>query len=347
MAKTGQALVNQAMKQVGKRYIFGYETKLSDPSPPAFDCCLSGDTIVHTERGPVPITEVEPGDRVWSWDEGACVTNKVRAVAEQPTQKLHILRLEDRQVRATANHPFMRRTEDGVEWSRLDGLDVGDSLVVLDDDSFGFRGVISITEDVDEPTYDLEIEGAHNFVADGVLVHNSELVEHSLYQIGVKFVDGSWNQIAKCTKISVAQGLRTPGALLYKPGHIVISRGDNTTIEAKGRNYGVGVFSALNRFNQAGLVPALIYGNPTSPPVDLLAIAKAIAAAKRTVLRRGSKGDAVKWAQVGINNLSGRGLKVDGDFGPATEKAVVDLQRWFRLSVDGVIGPQTWRIIYP
>lgn len=213
MAKTGQDLVNKAMTQVGKRYIFGYETKLFDPSPPAFDC--------------------------------------------------------------------------------------------------------------------------------------SELVEWSLYQIGVKFVDGSRNQIAKCTKISVAQGLRTPGALLYKPGHIVISRGDNTTIEAKGRNYGVGVFSALNRFTQAGLVPALVYGNPTSPPVDLVAIARAIEAAKRQVLRRGSRGDAVKWAQVGINNLSGRGLTVDGDFGPATEKAVIDLQRWCHLSVDGVIGPRMWGILYP
>lgn len=184
----------------------------------------------------------------------------------------------------------------------------------------------------------------------------SEIIEWALYQLGVRFPDGSSAQIAATNKISVAQGLKTPGALLYKPGHIAVSRGDNTTIEAKGRNYGVGVFSAVNRFTRAGLVPQLAYGAPSGvvtsgvsapAPVNLAAIAAGVAAAKRSVLRLGSRGNDVIWLQVGINNLSGRGLQTDGVFGESTLAAVLDLQRWFGLPQDGVVGARTWGVVYP
>lgn len=180
----------------------------------------------------------------------------------------------------------------------------------------------------------------------------SEIIEWGLARLGVRFPDGSLAQINACQSISVAQGLRTPGALLWKPGHIATSRGDNTTIEAKGRDFGVGVFSAVGRFTRAGLIIQLHYGADgkmfaSPPPVDLVAIARGIEAAKRQTLRPGARGDAVRFLQVGINNISGRGLTVDGVFGGATTDAVKDLQRLLRLKVDGVVGPQTWRVIYP
>lgn len=86
---------------------------------------------------------------------------------------------------------------------------------------------------------------------------------------------------------------------------------------------------------------------PPSQNTTLVAMAAAIANAKKQVLRQGSKGDAVKWLQLGINNISGRGLTVDGAFGPATDRAVRDLQKWFGLAVDGIVGPKTWQLIYP
>jgi hypothetical protein len=35
-------------------------------------------------------------------------------------------------------------------------------------------------------------------------------------------------------------------------------------------------------------------------------------------------------------------LSIDGYFGPMTDRAVRDFQRWERISVDGIVGPQTW-----
>lgn len=92
----------------------------------------------------------------------------------------------------------------------------------------------------------------------------SELVEWAAARSGAHMPDGSANQLAHCrrhgTEISVDQALRTPGALLFRPGHVAISLGDGRTIEAKGRAYGVGVFNARGRFTAAALVPGMQYG---------------------------------------------------------------------------------------
>ena len=88
----------------------------------------------------------------------------------------------------------------------------------------------------------------------------SELVEWASAQAGVRFVDGSSNQRANSIPISVEQAINTPGALLFRNGHVAISLGDGRTIEAKGSRYGVGIFNARGRFTSGGLIPGMNYG---------------------------------------------------------------------------------------
>ena len=100
----------------------------------------------------------------------------------------------------------------------------------------------------------------------------SELVQWAAHQAGVTIPDGSANQSDHVrrhgTQISVQQALETPGALLFRPGHVAISLGDGRTIEAKGRNFGVGIFEGRNRFETAGLIPGMSYGtNQPGQPV--------------------------------------------------------------------------------
>ncbi len=38
-------------------------------------------------------------------------------------------------------------------------------------------------------------------------------------------------------------------------------------------------------------------------------------------------------------------LAVDNAYGPATRSAVIDFQRYWGLQADGIVGPQTWRIL--
>ena len=55
------------------------------------------------------------------------------------------------------------------------------------------------------------------------------------------------------------------------------------------------------------------------------------------MLRRGSTGANVRYLQAALG-----GLKVDGQFGPITDKAVRAFQAAQGLKVDGIVGPITW-----
>lgn len=95
----------------------------------------------------------------------------------------------------------------------------------------------------------------------------SELIEWGCAMIGVTFPDGSGNQLAAVqranTLISIDEAKRTCGAWLFRPGnpnHVALCVGDGrTTIEARGRAYGVGQFDIGTRFTKAGLIPGVDY----------------------------------------------------------------------------------------
>lgn len=59
------------------------------------------------------------------------------------------------------------------------------------------------------------------------------------------------------------------------------------------------------------------------------------------VLRRGSFGSAVVELQE-LLLAQGMALSIDGDYGPATELAVIMFQKNNGLIVDGIVGRQTW-----
>ena len=67
-----------------------------------------------------------------------------------------------------------------------------------------------------------------------------------------------------------------------------------------------------------------------------------------TPIRRGSTGPNVVTLQVALNRISQNYPAIpkipaaDGIFGPRTERAVIEFQRVFGLTPDGIVGPATW-----
>jgi cell wall-associated NlpC family hydrolase len=102
----------------------------------------------------------------------------------------------------------------------------------------------------------------------------SELVELVCHLNGVAAPDGTVNQLPWCDRtgmlIPLEEAINTPGALLFiwvgpnagggRGNHVAISRGDGTTIEARGRAYGVGNWTARHRgFNYGARIPGIDY----------------------------------------------------------------------------------------
>jgi Fe-S cluster assembly protein SufB len=69
----------------------------------------------------------------------------------------------------------------------------GTTIRVHCNEWLGFERVKSIEPYAVEPVYDIEVDGPHNFVAEGLVAHNSEVVYHSiredLEKLGVIFLD--------------------------------------------------------------------------------------------------------------------------------------------------------------
>jgi cell wall-associated NlpC family hydrolase len=108
----------------------------------------------------------------------------------------------------------------------------------------------------------------------------SELVRWAAHQTGTEVPDGSWLQFLHLRRkglvIPVEEGIQTKGALLFsfsspptasggRPSHshVAISLGDERTIEARGRAYGVDSFSASSkRFQYAAVLPGMTESAP-------------------------------------------------------------------------------------
>jgi peptidoglycan hydrolase-like protein with peptidoglycan-binding domain len=75
----------------------------------------------------------------------------------------------------------------------------------------------------------------------------------------------------------------------------------------------------------------------------------ATATLNKPLLQLGTVGDAVKEVQQLLNDTVYPlfiNLNVDGQFGPATERAVRQFQHQVLMPVDGVVADRTWRALF-
>jgi murein L,D-transpeptidase YcbB/YkuD len=58
-----------------------------------------------------------------------------------------------------------------------------------------------------------------------------------------------------------------------------------------------------------------------------------------------AQADLTRYLQGVLRRKAAQPVAVDGDFGQSTDGAVRNLQRFFGLQVDGVVGPKTWAVV--
>jgi hypothetical protein len=147
--------------------------KAADPG----GCFVRG-TLVHTERGLIPIEQVQVGDMVWSQPEGTgdlAMRHVVNTFVFQSKDIWHIQCVAGsgviETIHATPNHPFWVRN---TGWTRADLLKAGDVLELHD------RCEAIVMEAVDtlvtDQVFNIEVDGFHTYYVGevGVWVHNTQ-----------------------------------------------------------------------------------------------------------------------------------------------------------------------------
>ncbi len=137
-------------------------------------------------------------------------------------------------------------------------------------------------------------------------------------------------------------------------GQVETIEGNTSPTNAGSQSNGGGVYrrvrprSVIAGFGRPAYTAAPTPRPPSPDPAQAAAFRKYAAAVnirsltKAPTLRRGDRGDSVAALQRSLTLAANRTeLAHDGHYGPATEKAVRDLQRIWRLEVDGIAGPKT------
>lgn len=111
--------------------------------------------------------------------------------------------------------------------------------------------------------------------------------------------------------------------------YLLNDHGSDLTVDG---DYGAETITAVRTFQgDHGLAEDGIVGNRTWPVLIV-------------EVSNGSTGDAVRAVQSQIHTRSDW-QKIDGNFGPETDRTVRFFQEDARLTIDGIVGPHTWNVL--
>lgn len=128
------------------------------------------------------------------------------------------------------------------------------------------------------------------------------------------------------------------GLAVQRKGHIGIYIGNGKVVEAKGFDYGVVITDLKgSSFTHWLKIPYITYKTEAKPTGGDKKVSVTL-----TRLSKGSKGAEVLSLQALLNAKNNAGLKLDGDFGNATEKASIAYMKKMGLEPDGIVGTGTW-----
>ena len=131
-----------------------------------YGCFIAG-TLIQLPSSTIAIEYIKVGDVVKSFDVGtsSVVNSKVTETFVHSDRYYMII---NGTIKTTSVHPFYT---DG-KWIEAGDLSIGDKILHVD----GLEHTIETIELSDEPVtvYNFEVDGTHNYFAEGYLVHNKQ-----------------------------------------------------------------------------------------------------------------------------------------------------------------------------
>lgn len=160
------------------------------------DECLTGDTLVQTDSGLMRIDNQDLlGKQVLSYNESLATWEYKKVVRwlERDVKPTLIIKTNQRSLQCTGNH--LIRTGSG--WTAASNIKVGMNIlspVPVDVEKrwkwhTSLEKFKSVTVVGNEPVYDIEVEDNHNFVANGLLVHNCHMLSTAAFNALLKTLE--------------------------------------------------------------------------------------------------------------------------------------------------------------
>ncbi len=159
---------------------------------PGMGKCVTGNTLIPTEHGLLPIAALKPENSPEGFTplrigvqtpDGVRYTSHFYDSGIQPT--LRITTRGGRQLEATLNHPVLKITRgDQPVWTPLDQLALGDHVAIsatnphalTDSPTITHDEVIDISVNGLQHCYDLTLPDNHSFISNGIVSHNTSFL---------------------------------------------------------------------------------------------------------------------------------------------------------------------------
>jgi predicted phage terminase large subunit-like protein len=159
--------------------------------------CVTGDTqVLRPDGTSTLLCDIRPGDAIATYEAGRLTTSTVRNWANQGPDGVYEIRMASgRKVRANTRHPFLTVDESGAErWQRTDELEPGARILAATgpgspappraatDRSWSVTPdtVVEVVPAGREDVYDLQVDRTENFIANGLVSHNTRWHEDDL-----------------------------------------------------------------------------------------------------------------------------------------------------------------------
>lgn len=153
-----------------------------------FGKCVAQGTLVFMADGSMKrVEDVAVGDEVLSFNLSKIKIEARKVVASKcnGVKKVYKVSTHDREILVTDNHPFLK----GWEWTETKDLKIGNRVCCIsiwDEKIVEWRQVDSVEYVGEKPTYDIEVEDNHNFIANGFITHNSYLSRVEMISAAIK-----------------------------------------------------------------------------------------------------------------------------------------------------------------
>ena len=156
-------------------------TRLIINIAPRYGKCIAPTARVMTTRGMIEAQSIMAGDDVYTYDEGKLTTEKCLGIEPARKRSLKLTMRSGRSLTMSHDHPMLgidgyTKAEDFVIGDVIKGLK--DNVVVYDGnmDAFAWDTIKNIEDVGETDLIHLSINRTHNFIVEGMVSHNTEMV---------------------------------------------------------------------------------------------------------------------------------------------------------------------------